>query len=586
MTSRINTNIRYYLPGDPYYYEVDNLPLEDLAANDVSLQSQIDELKARVNLKNNNRKGFSELRPYLDKNKPGKVLVEAGNFLARLEIEADFEAFNPEQEGLTSGKNPCPPSGCEIDIKEWETHIGGGGGTLEWRYVCRCKMTEEYGKMCRLKRVTINPDHPNKKSVYDPETDGKLWWKGDREGFRDGVKACDTPYPEEVESSRPSSEGRLSVVEYAGDDFIEIDSFADSDFKDSKSPEFRYDLICIEAYPALDQDNKTAKRLNHDSKTARLSVLKGSGAGLKGLVVPSPDAITNATNGVFTLPVAYIKVPHNYVKGDPLQARNIIDVRPFFKSSEFTSDERQAVANATAPSKDNRFLTANDPEFLEFKNRTIEGVGTQSPGNHEGRILNLEKKLRDPSIQTSPPQNLNILRYVPNLDVPVLQADWTSYILKSVRQMRTKINDTTYLLFSQFEMDFSDTEGGGREQLRKQRLDPSRVPLPTGYYYIDLARLGYAPGTANSITFLPSIEFYNGTDVQFFDFARSDSPFYMVLRAGVQNSTMSGSRNLFTWRNKRVVRGGCFGKITLIGVSNQTSFRDEGNPTGHGTLIY
>ena len=307
---------------------------------------------------------------------------------------------------------------------------------------------------------------------------------------------------------------------------------------------------------------------------------------MKGLVVPSPDAITNATNGVFTLPVAYIKVPHNYVKGDPLQARNIIDVRPFFKSSEFTSDERQAVANATAPSKDNRFLTANDPEFLEFKNRTIEGVGTQSPGNHEGRILNLEKKLRDPSIQTFPPQNLNILRYVPDLNVPVYQAEWTSYIVKSVRQMRTKINDTTYLLFSQFEMDFSDTEGGGKEQLRKQRLDPSRIPLPTGYYYIDLARLGYAPGTANSITFLPSIEFYNGTDVQFFDFARSDSPSYMILRAGVQNSTMSGARNLFTWRNKRVVRGGCFGKVTLIGVSNQPSFRDEGNPAGHGTLIY
>ena len=31
---RINPNIRYYLPGDPYYYEVDNLPLKDLQAND------------------------------------------------------------------------------------------------------------------------------------------------------------------------------------------------------------------------------------------------------------------------------------------------------------------------------------------------------------------------------------------------------------------------------------------------------------------------------------------------------------------------------------------------------------------------
>ena len=364
MTSRINTNIRYYLPGDPYYYEVDNLPLEDLAANDVSLQSQIDELKARVNLKNNNRKGFSELRPYLDKNKPGKVLVEAGNFLARLEIEADFEAFNPGQEDLTSNGD-----------EDNGTPVGKGWPRGKRHWVCRTYIGEDGKAFKKCVNITYKGSG-RKDPPYNPDTDGTLWY-GSVGACERNCSDWDLQEPDSMqrESSTGSinsegSTGRLSVVEYAGDDFIEIDSFADSDFKDSKSPEFRYDLICIEAYPALDQDNKTAKRLDHDSKTARLSVLKGSGAGLKGLVVPSPDAITNATNGVFTLPVAYIKVPHNYVKGDPLQARNIIDVRPFFKSSEFTSDERQAVANATAPSKDNRFLTANDPEFLEFKNRT------------------------------------------------------------------------------------------------------------------------------------------------------------------------------------------------------------------------
>jgi hypothetical protein len=43
-TVAINENIRYFKPNDPYYYEVDNLPLIDLVKNDVTLAAKVNEL--------------------------------------------------------------------------------------------------------------------------------------------------------------------------------------------------------------------------------------------------------------------------------------------------------------------------------------------------------------------------------------------------------------------------------------------------------------------------------------------------------------------------------------------------------------
>ena len=40
----IDTPPRFYKPNDPYYYEVDNLPIEDLIKNCVDLQTQVDSL--------------------------------------------------------------------------------------------------------------------------------------------------------------------------------------------------------------------------------------------------------------------------------------------------------------------------------------------------------------------------------------------------------------------------------------------------------------------------------------------------------------------------------------------------------------
>ena len=60
--ARISEDIRFYLPSDPYYYKVDNLPLQDLLKNDRRLQTQIDELQQADVGVTVNRNGMLELR--------------------------------------------------------------------------------------------------------------------------------------------------------------------------------------------------------------------------------------------------------------------------------------------------------------------------------------------------------------------------------------------------------------------------------------------------------------------------------------------------------------------------------------------
>ena len=47
MVATINENIRWYKANDPYYYEVDNLPLIDLVQNDKDLRDRLKQLMYR-----------------------------------------------------------------------------------------------------------------------------------------------------------------------------------------------------------------------------------------------------------------------------------------------------------------------------------------------------------------------------------------------------------------------------------------------------------------------------------------------------------------------------------------------------------
>lgn len=79
--------VRYYKANDPYYYEVDNIPIKQLEESQKFLKDQVDGIIARQNTKKEtieiDRSGFSELRPYATGN-DRKVRVKPGKFTARI----------------------------------------------------------------------------------------------------------------------------------------------------------------------------------------------------------------------------------------------------------------------------------------------------------------------------------------------------------------------------------------------------------------------------------------------------------------------------------------------------------------------
>lgn len=76
--------IRYFKENDPYYWEVDNIPLKQLQENVLWLKDQLNLIPEEEELNTGvNRSDLNELKPYV--NSTGtQVLVNAGRFIARI----------------------------------------------------------------------------------------------------------------------------------------------------------------------------------------------------------------------------------------------------------------------------------------------------------------------------------------------------------------------------------------------------------------------------------------------------------------------------------------------------------------------
>jgi hypothetical protein len=99
----VNKNIRFYQPNDPYYWEVDNLPLTDLLNNDIALEERIDALEDSLNDVGSSYKGsfstatLKDLKAYVEPSEGspgqfGKVFVQPGKFTARMQVPASRES--------------------------------------------------------------------------------------------------------------------------------------------------------------------------------------------------------------------------------------------------------------------------------------------------------------------------------------------------------------------------------------------------------------------------------------------------------------------------------------------------------------
>ena len=384
----INRAIRFYQPNDPYYWQVDNLPLTDLLDNDIILEERIGLLEDAVKGLGDTDKGsfglgaLADLKAWVEPvdGAPedfGKVFVRPGKFNARMQLYATAESgWRMMRDNDNNFNNTA------FDI------FGGGGG---------------------LNSTTLSEDFVR---------------------YTKGI-------------------GRTSVVElYQNDDqtdkSVVIQSFDTNDFNFDQAPSERLDLIYIKASAALDTDFESA-----GIPKASVGVIKGAGfrsdpaAGVKGNgnrfetdtgrlagkitgmassevagttpfgSVPSPDDLNNfawhsdttvaptpatwdiilqrqvETQAAFTLPIAYVKVPQGYVTGQPIPKENVIDIRPFFRSTELTYNERAAVAAANAPAGSNPFITESRFQYeIVALGTSIAGLAGQVQENTSKLAIN------------------------------------------------------------------------------------------------------------------------------------------------------------------------------------------------------
>ena len=375
--ARISEDIRFYLPSDPYYYKVDNLPLQDLLKNDKRLQTQIDELQQADVGVTVNRNGILELKPFINNAIPGTISVNPGNFIGRVQ--------------RSSNGNGVP------------------GSTLESVY----NGTEGIG---------------NPPTMQDPDG-GTGDWK-----YNTGNPPNNQPAPGESRSPGYSV-GRTAVFNFPGGN-ISIDGFNTGDFQSvqlddvTDAPAGRIDVVGITTVNGAQDDpfipgNADELNVAIGNGQCKLAVVKGAGLISTNLnrevgitigeryqtigqpdeeinttaknpdgtltndprvgTYPMPDDVVNICfsrndiresmeegalldwaqrnrNASFFLPIAYVFVNDTYTPNNPIPQNWLYDIRPFFRTAELTLNERQSLAASVNPSVTNPVVTASYQE--------------------------------------------------------------------------------------------------------------------------------------------------------------------------------------------------------------------------------
>lgn len=401
MADRIKTDIRFYLASDPYYFGVDNLPIRDLASNDQILQFQIDQLQAKFEGLTG-RDTFNDLKPYVDETEPGKVFVKPGSFIGRVNIPSD--RYTGLEGRLDDGENTAQSviAQPETETNNLQNKVKGIARTA----FIRLLKTDGVDPNVAIPSFT-EEDYPNASSTNNQAPAYRL----------DLIYA--EAYPsEDIDNGKP----RLGVI--AGGYFLEAPSGVSSERKAGN----RF----------TDTSKLNGRAIQMESEDIEIGIVieekKNSTERVKYTTVPVPDDMRNfiyrpqdlvnvATGldldsdipteeqlqawaesqfdnrGTFCLPICYVLVPFGYLNGNFLSTENLIDIRPFFRTAELTLDERQAVAGSYRPSLKNRFITRKDPDYEDLRNTWVRGDLLSVPGNHEGRIKDLDNRIyRLPSI--------------------------------------------------------------------------------------------------------------------------------------------------------------------------------------------
>lgn len=411
--------VRYFKENDPYYFEVDNIPVKQLEENILWLKDQIEPLQTS----GIGRGDFSELRPYVEGGN-NNIIVNPGKYSARVN---DAYNIDPQQRlsmfiGSSVGtynayENPNGTTYANIFLNRLRSSIAASALQLN-------------GIMERvLTFPVINEDFPAATSYVNnlPSADS-LFSAGTKWpilGVADFYQTVVQSYGVAYELQKMSAEftkqfrgiARTAIVDVPERLQLAIPNFDDNDFFYYNSAgvktlitgsQVRLDLLFIYSKP-IDQDLTTLQKWESSSPTQIttpvLGLVRGAGMGIRtangsipsvvspaldsngntqiiasimdqssttngfhGLNIhgsfPSPDDLMNQAPliseklaisdpqliGQTILPIAYIVVRKtastNSLGNVILTNSDVIDIRPFFRTTELTNNERAGIAAA------------------------------------------------------------------------------------------------------------------------------------------------------------------------------------------------------------------------------------------------
>lgn len=446
--NRYTDPVRYFKANDPYYYEVDNIPIKQLEENSRFLKDQVDGLINEVKGASVDRSNFSELQPYTD-GVDSTIKVRPGRFTARINEAYTKDPLQFIEKVLGQGDNTDPirdswtvgtvaSGSVSAALVKWRTKVVDNAtnmnGLFERTFVYPMKSNDFVGE-------GVNSENPNSMSQSTTgNISGRASWPGlfgylheyntNRStrpvGMPDGTTIVDLfRQAGRLESEfikRWRGAIRTSIVDIPNELQIEIPRFSDEDFfyydesgnRIPLSADQRIDLLFIYSKPIDQSEIKVASYTNGVPRTLttpELGIVKGAGLGISlqksttaanrddnirlqsldgvplmvanssdelaentgvsgsaGVIrgsFPSPDDLMNlapllsenlsttsvALIGQSILPIAYIVVRRgaelNERSTPIIENSDIIDIRPFFRTTELTYNERAGIAAAT-----------------------------------------------------------------------------------------------------------------------------------------------------------------------------------------------------------------------------------------------
>mgnify|MGYP003999425165 CR=1 FL=1 len=375
MSKIINENIRFYKETDPYYWEVDNLPLQDLLANDKELEEAILTLAPQIsggkdndlskikdglasarrkgakirNLKGPTvqmigREGFDDLLPYAGDG-DGKVYVSPGIFEARA---GHWPYYN---QGLDEHD-------ADTDPNRENDHLVTTGEKGEHR-----KRNESWHYPGRMETFQLLKE-------ADLTNPSVLLSSFDAGAFANNSTAFPQYRIDLIGVAGDKDKPFLFVIEGAG--------LLSAQWED------RFKISASKGYIYADAWENDPVSTSHSGRTPKLSfngITRTVGA------APLPSDLFNAAPGIvdsilqgdpslkFGIPVCFVYVPAGHTAGDNITDNQIIDARPFFKSNELTLKERQAIAVADPhPNLTNPFITKAVTDSLSSEIDTVRDL--------------------------------------------------------------------------------------------------------------------------------------------------------------------------------------------------------------------